>query len=244
MWVRDIHRYWFGDADVYEDAYEHRFKLWYRGGPKVDAEIAGCFGQLLSDVQEAYASGCLAEYQRSPRACCALVVLLDQMSRNIWRGDARMFEADSLARGIVEDLLGSRQYDGLALVERLFLCVALEHAEDVAVVERSAALMAALSEQAPAPQQKRFLDMCRFNKQHLDTVRSFGRYPHRNKLLQRDDTPEEADFLSGASLSWMRSVSRGQKEGRGNSPCATEELACSILFFSLCARHGFVNRYL
>lgn len=244
MWVQDIHRYWFGDADVYEDAYEHRFKLWYRGGPKVDAEITERFGKLLSEVLEAHASGRLDEYRKSPRACCALVVLLDQMSRNIWRGDARMFEADPIARKVVEDLLAFQQYDELALVERLFLCVALEHAENVEVVERSGQMMAALSEQAPAPQQKRCLDMCRFNAQHLDTVRRFGRYPHRNKLLHRADTPEEADFLSGTSHSWMRSVSQGGKEGRGSSPCAPEELACSISFFSLCGEHRFAHRLL
>lgn len=211
LWVKRIHAYWFGLEDVYAEGYKHNFRLWYRGGPRVDEEIRTLFGPLLCELKEADDATREEHYLTSPRASLAAVILLDQMSRNMYRGDARMFETDALAQGIVRQLLGSGGYHTLAAIERLFLCVALEHAEDLETVQLSATLMEALADQAPAPQKKRFVSMCTYNQQHLDIIERFGRYPHRNPLLGRETTEAEAAFLQEKRYRFMRSVKKGYK---------------------------------
>merc|ERR1712130_126220 len=109
-----------------------------------------------------------------------------------YRGDPRMFETDVIAQSIVFDLISSGEYESLAHVERLFLCVALEHAENIETVTRSALLMKVLAETCPTAQRKRFLAMCKYNRQHLEIVEEFGRYPHRNQILQRETSCAEA----------------------------------------------------
>lgn len=207
-WAQEVLAYWFGKEDVLSDNYEHRFALWYRGGPEVDAEILHKFEPLLLEVKQRHASGELESYKSSPRASLALVILLDQMSRNMYRGDPRMFETDGIAQGIVFELLASGGYESLAPVERLFLCVALEHAEDIDVVRRPASLMGDLTETCPVAQRNRFLAMFKYNKQHLDIIEEFGRYPHRNQILQRETSSAEAAFLAKTSYGFMRSVNK------------------------------------
>ncbi len=205
-WVCAIHRFWFGDQGVYDEDYRHLFARWYRGKPAFDAEIRTRFEPRLHEVVHAHQQGELAAWNTSPRACCALVILLDQMSRNMYRGSATMFAFDAISIALVHRALQEDWYGDLAPVEQLFLAVALEHSEQVDDVERSATLLADLAQRAPKPQAKRFASMCKYNRDHLQTVRRFGRYPHRNELLGRTSTEEEQAFLQRVSFRWMRSV--------------------------------------
>lgn len=201
-WVSDIHSFWYGDRDVFAPDYEHLFDRWYRGGAEFDAEVRRRFEPLLREVAD---SG-VGDWAATPRSCHVLVLLLDQLSRNMYRGSAQMFATDALAVELVHQCLGDGTYEALAPIEQLFMAVALEHSETLANVERSAALMKAIALEAPTPQRKRFASMRRYNADHLRVVKRFGRYPHRNRLLDRESTAEELEFLASKSYRWMRSV--------------------------------------
>lgn len=210
-WLQKIHLFWFGEEDVYAPDYTHRFRMWYRGGPALDAEILSRFDALAQQRIQQHQNGTLAQYLTEPRASLVTVILLDQMTRNMYRGSADMFASDSISIALVYDLLETGGYDTLAPIEQLFCCVALEHSEQLDDVQRSASLMKELAERAPAPQQKRLTSMCTYNQQHLDIIEQFGRYPHRNELLGRTTTPKEAAFLKQTKYRFMRSVKKGYK---------------------------------
>lgn len=205
-WIDDIHRFWYGEQDVFAPDYQHLFDRWYRGGARFDAEVRERFEPLLLEAAGAFAAGTTDPWTASPRARHVLVLLFDQLPRNMYRGSARMFAHDPLAIELVHGCLADASFEALAPIEQLFMAVALEHSERVADVERSAGLLAAIAERAPEPQQKRFRSMRKYNRDHLRVVRRFGRYPHRNQLLGRASTREELEFLETTSYRWMRSV--------------------------------------
>ena len=203
-WARRIHRFWYGEQDVHDQGYQHLFKRWYRGGPDFDREVRDTFEDLLLRVADDRDD--LSPWTSTPRARHCAVLLLDQMSRNMYRGSARMFAFDPLAIALVRQALDNGEYDRLAPVERLFMAVALEHSEAFEDVELSHQLMIELARIAPEPQARRFESMVRYNRDHLRVVRRFGRYPHRNRLLGRESTDDEREFLARTSYRWMRSV--------------------------------------
>lgn len=205
-WIGELHRFWYGEQDVFDRDYTHLFDRWYRGGEALDREIRERFAPLLAEAAADFDRGDTARWTPSPRARHVLVLLFDQLPRNMFRGSARMFAHDPLAVALVHAALDDGSYDELAPIEQLFMAVALEHSERLADVERSARLMADLAANAPEPQQRRFRAMRRYNRDHLRVVRRFGRYPHRNQLLGRDSTAEELEFLATTSYRWMRSV--------------------------------------
>ncbi len=201
-----LHRFWYGAEDVHAEDYEHLFARWYRGGPAFDREVKERFEPLLLQAVADEKAGKLGAWLLDLRSVHGLVLLLDQLSRNMYRGSAKMFETDPIAIGLVYQAIRDGGYERLAPIERLFMAVALEHSERLEDVERSAALMAELAKVAPAPQRRRFVSMCKYNADHLRVVRAFGRYPHRNALLNRQSTEEEEAFLKRTSYRWMRSV--------------------------------------
>lgn len=196
-------RYWFGEEqDPKEQTYKHPSALWFRGGPAVDAEIKERFGEGVIAAD----TGALDALRPTAHGCLALVLLLDQFPRHIHRGDAAMFRYDAKAQEIA--LYAIQQGFDLAVApaERLFFYFALEHAEDIERVRQAVALKARLIDDSPLPQRQRFERMHQSALQHLEILTTFGRYPHRNALLGRQTTPEEAEFLQTKRYGFMRSV--------------------------------------
>lgn len=123
-------------------------------------------------------------WQATPLASLALVIVLDQFSRNMFRGAARAFSADSLALAAAAGAI-ERGFDRLlSPVERTFMYLPFEHAEDLAAQRRSLALFGALD-----PNDMEYV------KRHYEIIARFGRFPHRNAILGRESTAEEAEFL-------------------------------------------------
>jgi len=176
----EVLTYWFeGGPD--------RTARWFGAGPATDAEVRRRFGDTL----ERAARGELDEWAATPRGRLALVVVLDQFSRNVHRGTARSFAQDSRALALCLEGLGRGEDRALAPVERAFFYMPLQHAEDAGVQERSVACFERLA--AEAPDVAGFLDYAR---QHRDAIARFGRFPHRNATLSRRSTPEEDAFLA------------------------------------------------
>lgn len=182
--VEEILRFWFGDP---EGEYGQQRQVWFKKDSAFDSIIRQRF---LEDVERAIA-GDLDDWRQGSRSCLALVLLLDQFPRNLFRGDARSFEGDRAALTTAYDAL-DRGYDQQVLpVERMFFYLPLEHSENLADQERSVELVRSLH----ATQPEKFESTLDYALRHRDVIQRFGRFPHRNQVLGRETTPEEAEFL-------------------------------------------------
>ena len=174
--------FWFGASGSPE--WGQTRPLWFSKSEATDTLIRSRFG----DTVEAALRGELDHWNREPREKLARIVLLDQFTRNIFRDTPRAFAGDAPALRLAADLVDSGQHTTLSLHERWFAYMPFEHAESLAMQERSVGLFTALASSGLAEP----LDWA---VMHRDVVRRFGRFPHRNAILGRASTPEEASFL-------------------------------------------------
>lgn len=181
---REIYDYWFGAPGSPEHGTVR--EIWFRGGPSVDAEIRTRF---LGDIERA-AAGEIEDWTAARESCMALLVLLDQFPRNVFRGEARAFAADPLAREVAEHVVSGPLHGALMTVEKLFAYLPFEHSETLADQERCVALFEALE---PHEQKQEWID---YAVEHRDIVARFGRFPHRNAILGRASTAEEEAWLA------------------------------------------------
>jgi uncharacterized protein (DUF924 family) len=158
---------------------------WFRKDAAFDERIRERFGALHA----AAARGERAAWRASAETNLALVVVLDQFSRNLYRDDARAFAQDAQARDCAVEALARGDDLGMRPVQRQFLYLPFEHSEDLADQERSLELFASLE----AFEETRGLG--EWARRHHAIVARFGRFPHRNAVLGRASTPEEIEFL-------------------------------------------------
>ena len=189
--VEEILDFWFGALPSDEVFHQEKAELWFRKDPATDEEIRVRFGAL---VEEALAGG-LATWCEDPRGTLALVLLLDQFTRNIYRDTPRAFAGDTRALALARAAFSSGSAAALRPLERVFLAMPLMHAEDLAVQDESVALFAALSDDAPPALRTLLANNHRYAVAHRDIIARFGRYPHRNAILGRASSDEEVAFL-------------------------------------------------
>ncbi|MBJ7590610.1 DUF924 family protein [Aeromonas veronii] len=183
---------WFGDEadDVLRAT--RQAPLWWGKNSETDALLASRFGELA----EAAAKGSLAHWADLPSGRLALILLLDQLPRNIHRGTPAAFAQDPLARDLCLKGLSIGADKSLSPLKRVFFYLPLEHAESREQQIRSVSLFEALAaEQAGTPAQATFAGFADFARRHQVIIERFGRFPHRNDILGRTSTPEEAAFL-------------------------------------------------
>ena len=152
-----------------------------------------CEARFLSSYEDA-ACGRLDDWKNRPRSCLALVLLLDQFPRNMFRNTARAFATDAKAREMSRPALASGFDRELSPLMRMFLYLPLEHSENLEDQWESVRLTSTLA--AENPDQAGSLN---YAEQHLEVIRRFGRFPGRNRALQRQTTKEEMDFLTRQS---------------------------------------------
>ncbi|HEY9761555.1 MAG TPA: DUF924 family protein [Trichocoleus sp.] len=178
--------FWFGEPGVTGSEYGQQRQVWFRKDPAFDEMIRTRF---LDDYEQAVA-GQLNAWHAQPRSCLALIVLLDQFPRNLFRGDLRSFATDAQALAAARHAVQQGFDQQLLAVERIFVYLPFEHSEDLADQHTSVSLVQALIEQNP--ELESILD---YALRHREVIERFGRFPHRNEVLGRETTPEEADFL-------------------------------------------------
>jgi uncharacterized protein (DUF924 family) len=181
----DILAFWFGRPGEPENGRPRA--EWFRKDADFDDEIRRRF---LPAVEAALAGRC-ADWAGTPDGLLALLILLDQFPRNLFRGDARAFAGDEQARQLAAAALAQGWDQPLSAVEKLFVYLPFEHSESPADQERSLALFSALA--AAHTGCDGFLDYAR---RHQEVIARFGRFPHRNAALGRPSTPEEASYLA------------------------------------------------
>ncbi len=180
---QEILDFWFGKPGSAE--YGQVRKTWFRKDDEFDAAIRRRFGVA---VDRAIAGG-FGEGDTA-RGALSRVLLLDQFTRNIYRGMPRAFAGDALALQIAENIVSREDDAGLIPVERWFLYMPFEHAESAEAQARSLELFTRLRDQTGLD------DPLDWARRHAEVIRRFGRYPHRNAILGRQSTQEELEFLA------------------------------------------------
>ncbi len=159
-------------------------KVWFAADPSFDRACAE-----FVTAREAAKADALDHWAATPRGGLALLILLDQISRNLFRGSAEAFAADAKARAIARDMIARGLDQALAPVERMFVYLPFEHSEDLADQELSVRLFAALDATLGE-------DVLDYAVRHRDVIQRFGRFPHRNAALGRVNTAAEAAYLA------------------------------------------------
>jgi len=176
---------WFGPPG--DPGRERHRDIWFKGTPHFDASLREAF---LADY-EAGAAGKLRSWEALPEGALALVLLLDQIPRNIFRDTPRAYAADAAARAAADRAL-ARGFDRLVPEAwRRFFYMPFHHSENLADQRRSAALFDGL----PGQRDRRG-SVRRYGRPYVEVIARFGRFPHRNAILGRASTPEESAFLA------------------------------------------------
>ena len=175
-----------------------RTKTWFFRNDAFDADLRERFG---ADAERA-ANGELQHLAATPRGRLVLVLLLDQLPRNIHRGTPRSFATDGAALAIVVEGLERAADRELTPPERLMFYMPLMHSEDRAVLRRCVERYRSLLEEGGPELAEELAGALRFAERHCEIVERFGRYPHRNKVLGRDSTAEEIAFLQEPNSSF------------------------------------------
>ncbi len=179
--VAEILQFWFGDGS--DPEHERR---WFAQDAGFDQ---ACRTGFLADHQRA-AGGELDNWKDSPPSALALILLLDQFPRNIFRGTPRAFATDSKALATAKDVV-ARGFDlALPPVRRSFIYLPFQHSENLGDQQESVRLFRKLAAEHPAT-----AGYVEYAEHHIDVIRRFGRFPHRNAVLGRASTSEETEFL-------------------------------------------------
>jgi uncharacterized protein (DUF924 family) len=197
--ARSVREYWFGTAPLTPAGLAERVQFWFgaAGGPQ-DEQIRGRFGALV----ERASRGELAGWADGPRRRLSLILLLDQFPRNIFRGTARAFATDEQALALTLSGMQSGADGALDAAERIFFYMPLQHAESREAQDEAVAAFRRLLAEAPPALHAVFADSLRHAEGHRAVIERFGRFPHRNAVLGRTSTGEEAQWLreGGASF--------------------------------------------
>jgi uncharacterized protein (DUF924 family) len=188
----NILEFWFGPEGGPD--WDMGRAVWFRPTLAFDMQ---CRDRFLADYEAARA-GRFDRWADDPRSCLALIVLLDQLPRNMFRGSPRTYESDDKALAVARHAVAARHDHVLRPVERSFVYLPFEHAEDLAAQHEGVALFSGLDLH---PRGQEWLKIAR---RHMEIVARFGRFPHRNDILGRPSTPEEIEFLTQPNSSFLR----------------------------------------
>ncbi len=191
--VQAINDYWFGEIDQETGMpVEGKFELWFGKSDEVDQFLRAHF---LDDLEKAK----IGEYDHwieSDEGAVALVVLLDQFSRNIFRDSERMYEADDKVLELVKKLVGQKRDLTMPTVHLIFLYMPYMHSEELSDQEACIDLFEKLYQNASKEAQKMLRENIKYAKAHRDVIKTYGRFPHRNKILGRQSTVKELVYLA------------------------------------------------
>jgi len=182
--AKDVLDFWFLAPD--NPAHGQSRAEWFRKDDAFDAQIRERFGALIDTA----INGGLRDWAATPRGALAQILLLDQFTRNVYRGTPRAFAGDAQALELAIALTQDGQDQQLEPTLRAFVYMPFEHAEDLVMQARAVELFQLLTQS-----REGFESMLDYAQRHQEVIARFGRFPHRNAILGRDSTPEEAAFL-------------------------------------------------
>lgn len=189
---QDVLSWWFGEATTAKAIADEKAGLWFGYKPEQDAEARERFGE---QVEQALAGG-LAEWAESPEGWLALVLLLDQLPRMVYRGTAQAFAGDEHAQQLVRDGMAHGGDVLLPPIQRVFIYLVLEHTENLSVQDQAVAHFERLNAIVAPAEQSLFAGFLDYAERHRHVIARFGRYPHRNEMLGRRSSEAELAFLA------------------------------------------------
>lgn len=181
--VEEILEFWFGAPQSPDYGVERSF--WFTKSQEFDRQVSDRFLQTYTQA----AKGELDSWQDLPKSCLALLLLLDQFPRNMFRGTPKSFATDAKALAVAKSAVAKGFDQNLLPVQRWFIYLPFEHSENLADQQRCVDLFASLTGD---PDSAKTID---YALRHKAVIERFGRFPHRNKILGRETTPQEAEFL-------------------------------------------------
>lgn len=193
--IEAILSFWFRDQGVSTPQIDRRMDVWFGEDDTFDQEIR----EQFSDLVERASNGELDHWGDSARGRLSLILLLDQFRRNIFRNSAEAFSMDKLALKFCVEGAMAQKDKGLPPIQRAFFYMPLQHSESLRVQQKSVALFNQLAEAVSPTDRETFLTIAHFAELHHDIIEQFGRFPHRNAVLGRENTPAENEYLSGDS---------------------------------------------
>jgi uncharacterized protein (DUF924 family) len=193
--IDEILDFWFREQELSAPQIDRRMDIWFGEDEVFDHE---CKKEFADDVELA-SEGKLDHWAHESRGRLALILLLDQFRRNIFRNTADAFSKDKAALKLCVEGAMETKDQGLAPIQRAFFYMPLQHAESTKVQAKSVELFTKLAESVSRTYRETFETIAQFAELHRDIIDQFGRFPHRNKLLNRPNTPEEDEYLSSDS---------------------------------------------
>jgi uncharacterized protein (DUF924 family) len=202
--AHEVLEFWFGTRPYTPAAVAMRMRRWFGdpGAPELQPQTDEHIRLSFTELTQQAAAGDLASWESSPRRRLALILLLDQFPRNLYRNRSAAYAQDRYA---LELSIGGMQLGADAAldpVERIFFYLPLQHAESGEVQEESLAAFRRLAAEAPDDLTGVFASVSQFAQMHYDIIQRFGRFPHRNRSLGRASTPNEAAWLAGGGPSF------------------------------------------
>ena len=206
--------YWFppGIHEADSETYRLQWLRWFGGGPEVDQEITERFGAVLERARR----GELDSWMETPRGQLALIIVLDQFSRSVYKGTSLAYAQDPAALRLAREGIEAGMDRDMEVAERLFFTLPLGHAEGADHLERMDLAVRRAREDldlAPPHLKPLYEHSLGQAKGHRDVIARFGRHPHRNAILGRASTPEELEYLRNGIPVHMR---RPRSEGKGD----------------------------
>ena len=199
--IDEILSFWFMEQSLSAPQIDGRMDTWFGEDPIFDEEIAKEFAE---DVEQA-SDGKLDHWAHQPRGRLALILLLDQFRRNIFRNTPEAFEKDKAALKLCVEGAMEKKDKGLAPIHKAFFYMPLQHAESRKVQAKSRKIYERLADAVSPTYKETFETIAQFANLHADIVEQFGRFPHRNELLGRENSPEEEEYLAGDSPNFGQS---------------------------------------
>jgi len=193
-----IMRFWFAHACETPAATLERNSFWFGADTVVDQQIWELYADTVTDAGAGY----YADWAETTRGRLALIILLDQFPRNIFRGTAEVFRYDVKALELAGQGVTLGQLAGLTIPEQAFFLMPYQHSEDVAIQNAGVALYAAMAEDAPDEWRDIAAGYRDFAAKHRDIIVEYGRFPHRNSVLGRVSTADEDGFLAGGGATF------------------------------------------
>ena len=190
---RHVIEFWFGELPVEPEDLADRHKLWYGVDAATDILIRDRFGTLV----DAAVAGSYPSWENRALSRLALIVVLDQFTRNIRRGRAGAFEGDARALRLALDAIDRGMDRKVDPIPRAFFYLPLQHAEDLAIQERSVHVAECFDAECRAAFGNFPATLAPYAREHREIVARFGRFPHRNKALGRESTADELAYLAG-----------------------------------------------
>lgn len=189
--IEQILQFWFGEL---KQGYPvtNRKSLWWFGDEAMDRQLDELFGHQVRQALW----GQLDDWAGQPRGRLALIILLDQFTRSIYRGSADAFSGDARAEQLCREGLKKGHDAALEGSEKLFFLMPLEHAEDLSAQDLCVAQLENLLCETPQEYRHHIDNALDFAHEHRDLIVRFGRFPYRNKILDRSSTPEELAYLN------------------------------------------------